>query len=137
MTARAIVAGVRANPDRDSAAYRAAAAQSIKRRAGGMPYDVIANEAKEIKAGAELLGEGRLIGNVREVLQPAVDKNGSLSSDLAPALVRIKYTYRYILPLKPALVDAWTPISPRTRSTSPISGPRARRRCPPAATTRP
>jgi len=108
ITSRAIVAGVHASPDRTSAAYRAAAAQSIKSELAAMPYDVIANEAKEIKAGAELLGEGRLIGNVREVLQPSVDKNGSLSSDLAPAIVRIKYTYRYILPLKPALIDAWT-----------------------------
>jgi subtilisin family serine protease len=108
ITSRAIVAGVRANPDRTSAAYRTAAAQSIKSELAAMPYDVIANQAKEIKASAELLGEGRLIGNVREVLQPSVDKNGSLSSDLAPALVRIKYTYRYILPLKPALVDAWS-----------------------------
>jgi hypothetical protein len=108
MTTRAIVAGVRTNPDRTSPAFRAAAAQSIKSELAGIPYDVIANEAKEIKAGAELLGEGRLIGNVREVLQPAVDKNGSLSSDLAPSLLRIKYTYRYILPMKPALVDAWT-----------------------------
>ena len=108
ITSRAIVAGVHANPDRTSTAYWAAAAQSIKSELAAMPYDVIANEAKEIKAGAELLGEGRLIGNVREVLQPSVDKNGSLSSDLAPALVRIKYTYRYILPLKPALVDAWS-----------------------------
>jgi subtilisin family serine protease len=108
ITARAIVAGTHANPDRTSAASRAATAQSIKSELAAMPYEVIANEAKEIKAGAELLGEGRLIGNVREVLQPSVDKNGSLSSDLAPALVRIKYTYRYILPLKPALIDAWT-----------------------------
>jgi hypothetical protein len=108
MTTRAIVAGVRTDPDRTSAAFRTAAAQSIKGDLAAIPYDVIANEAKEIKAGAELLGEGRLIGNVREVLQPAVDKNGSLSSDLAPGLLRIKYTYRYILPLKPALVDAWT-----------------------------
>jgi subtilisin family serine protease len=108
MTTRAIVAGVRTNPDRTSAAYLAAAAQSIKGELAGIPYDVIANEAKEIKAGAEMLGEGRLIGNVRELLQPAVDKNGSLSSDLAPGFLRIKYTYRYILPLKPALVDAWT-----------------------------
>ncbi len=108
ITSRAIVAGVHANPDRTSTAYRTAAAESIKSELAAMPYDVISNQAKEIKAGAELLGEGRLIGNVREVLQPSVDKNGSLSSDLAPALVRIKYTYRYILPLKPALVDAWT-----------------------------
>jgi subtilisin family serine protease len=108
ITSRAIVAGMHVNPDRTSAAYRAATAQSIKGELAAMPYEVIANEAKEIKAGAELLGEGRLIGNVREVLQPSVDKNGSLSSDLAPTLVRIKYTYSYILPLKPALIDAWT-----------------------------
>jgi subtilisin family serine protease len=108
MTTRAIVSGVRTSPDRTSAAYRAAVAQSIKSELAAISYDVIANDAKEIKAGAELLGEGRLIGNVREVLQPAVDKNGSLSSDLAPGLLRIKYSYRYILPLKPVLVDAWT-----------------------------
>ena len=108
ITTRAIVAGVHASADRTSAAYRAAVAQSIKGELAPIPYDVVANEAKEIKAGTELLGEGRLIGNVREVLQPAVDKNGSLSSDLAPALVRTKYAYNYILPLKPTLVDAWT-----------------------------
>jgi subtilisin family serine protease len=104
--ARAIVAGVHANPDRTSAAYRAAVAQSIKSELAAMPYDVIVDEAKEAKAGIELLGEGRLVGNVRDVLQPSVDKNGALSSDLAPALVRIEYTYRYVLPLKPTLVDA-------------------------------
>jgi subtilisin family serine protease len=108
VTTRAIVASMRASPDRTSAASRAAAAQSIKSELDAAPYVVIANEAKEIKASVELLGEGRLIGNIREVLQPSVDKNGSLSSDLAPTLVRIKYIYNYILPLKPALVDAWT-----------------------------
>ncbi len=108
ITARAVVAGERASADRTSAANRAAAAASVKGDLAGLPYEVISNEAKEIKAGYELLGEGRLIGNVREVLQPAVDKNGSLSSDLAPGLVRIKYIYDFILPLKPALVDVWS-----------------------------
>jgi len=108
ITTRAAVAGVRANPDRSSAANRAAAAASIKADLAPIPYDVIANEAKEIKAGSELIGEGRLIGTVREVLQPSVDKNGSLSSDLAPGLVRIKYSYNFILPMKPALIGVWT-----------------------------
>ena len=106
VTARAIVAGVRASPDRGSAAYRDAVARSINSELAPMPYDVIGNEAKEMKAGAELLGEGRLIGNIREVLQPSVDRNGSLSSELAPAMVRTKYVYDYILALKPVLVEA-------------------------------
>jgi len=105
---RAIVAGVRANPDRTSAAYRGAVAQALAVEITPLPYDVVGNEAKEIKAGAELLGEGRLIGNVREVLQPSVDKNGAMSSDLAPLLVRIKYVLVYVLPLKQTLVDAWS-----------------------------
>ena len=105
---RAFVAGVRANPDRSSAAYRAAVAQALAAEIKPLPYDVVGNEAKEIKAGAELLGEGRLIGNVREVLQPSVDKNGTLSSDLAPQLVRIKYVLAYVLPLKQTLIDAWS-----------------------------
>jgi subtilisin family serine protease len=108
ITTRAVVAGVRANPDLASVASRTAVVQSIKGELTPMPYDVIANESKEVKAGMELLGEGRLIGNIREVLQPSVDKNGSLSSDLAPGLLRIKYAYNFILPLKPALVEAWT-----------------------------
>ncbi len=105
---RAIVAGVRANPDRTSTAYREAVAKALAAEITPLPYDVVGNEAKEIKAGAELLGEGRLIGNVREVLQPSVDKNGALSSDLAPLLVRIKYVLVYVLPLKQTLVDAWS-----------------------------
>ena len=108
MISRAIVAGVHANPDRTSAAYKAAVEQSMKTELAAMPYDVIANDVKEMKEGAELLGEGRLIGAVREVLQPAVDKNGSLSSDLAPTVVRIKFTMDYILPLKSTLVDVDT-----------------------------
>ena len=108
ITARAVIAGTRASNDRSSEAYRKAAAESVARELAAIPYEVIANEAKEIKAGAEILGEGRLIGAVREVLQPSVDKNGALSSDLAPTFVRIKYTHTFVLPLKPALVSAWS-----------------------------
>ena len=105
---RAIIAGVKASADRSSPAFAAAVAQSIKADLAPLPFEVIANDAKEIKAGAELLGEGRMIGSVREVLQPSVDKNGALSSDLAPGLIRIKYVLTYVLPLKPVLVGTWS-----------------------------
>jgi len=105
---RSIIAGVKADPDRSSNAYRAAVGAALRGELMPLPYDVIANEAKETKAGLELLGEGRLVGAVREVLQPSVDKNGALSSDLAPMLIRIKYALVYVLPLKTTLVDAWS-----------------------------
>ena len=107
MTTRAIVAGVRTNPDRTSAAYLAAAAQSIKGELAGIPYDVIANEAKEIKAGAEVASEAVTLGYVRNVIQPTVDKAGALSSDLAPVIVNAKYRLVATLPLKATLVDTY------------------------------
>ena len=69
MTTRAIVAGVRTNPDRTSAAYLAAAAHSVKGELAGIPYDVIANEAQEINAGAEMLGISAVSPPIRA--QPA------------------------------------------------------------------
>src|SRR6266508_974074 len=44
---------------------------------------------------------------IRAVLQPTVDKTGSLSSDLAPGVVRAKFALAAALPLKDALIDAY------------------------------
>ena len=107
MTTRAIVAGERKAGNRDSEAYRSEVARSIADTLKPLPYEVIANEVKEAKAGAETLGEGRLIGSLRERLQPIVDKSGSLSSDLAPSVIAIKYALTFALPLKKTFVDAY------------------------------
>lgn len=107
MTTRAIVAGERKAGNRTSEAYHSEVAQSITDTLKPLPYDVIANEIREAKAGVETLGEGRLIGSVRESLQPIVDKSGSLSSDLAPGVIAIKYALIYALPLKQTFVDTY------------------------------
>ena len=124
ITTRAIVAGVHAKADRTSAAYRAEVAQSITAELAPLPYDVVANEVKEIKAGAELLGEGRLLGNVREVLQPVVDKTGSLSSDLAPASCAPSTRTTTFCRSSRRWSTPGPPTSPPTRSRSRTSGPR-------------
>ena len=72
-----------------------------------MPYAVIANDIKEAKASAELLGEGRCLGYINEVLQPTADKTGALSSELAPGLVSVRYALVLRLPLKQTLVDTY------------------------------
>ena len=107
ITTSAIVAGERKAGNRTSEAYRGEVAQSIADTLKPLPYDIIANEIKETKAGAETLGEGRLIGAVRERLQPIVDKSGSLSSDLAPSVIGIKYALTYVLPLKQTFIDTY------------------------------
>ena len=108
LSTKAIVAGERKAGNRTSPEYRSTVGRSIADALQPMPYEVIANDVKEIKAGAETLGEGRLIGALREQLQPIVDKSGSLSSDLAPTVVRIKYALAYSMPLKQTYVDTYT-----------------------------
>ncbi len=80
-----------------------------------LPYPVVENDIKSLKAGAELLGEGRIVGRTREVLQPMVDANGALSSDFAPQLVFARYALQYVLPLKRTLVDAFSSYLARHR----------------------
>jgi subtilisin family serine protease len=107
LTARAIVAAERKTGNVTSPEFRADVARAIADALPAMPYDLVANDIKEAKAGAETIGEGRIVGALRERLQPIVDRNGSLSSDLAPAIIGARYALVFVLPLKQTLVDAY------------------------------
>jgi len=108
LSQRAIIGAERKAGNRTSDAYRSEVGRSIAADLAPMPYEVIANDIKEAKARAEILGEGRVIGSLREFLQPTVDKNGGvLSSDLAPNLVGAKYVLTFQLPLKQTLADTY------------------------------
>ena len=87
---RAIVEARRVVGNTTSDAYRREVSRLITADLAGMPYDVIQNEIKEAKAGAEIMSEALALGYVNNVLQPTVDKAGSLSSDLAPIIVGVQ-----------------------------------------------
>jgi hypothetical protein len=72
-----------------------------------MPYPTVANTIKEVNQGAELVGENLVLGQIREVLQPTVDKAGALSSDFAPAIVSARYLLVTRLPLKQTLISTY------------------------------
>jgi hypothetical protein len=107
LQARAIIDARKASGATSGAAYQAAVAASLANALKPMPYAVIANEIKEAKAGAELLGEGRIYGYINEVLQPTADKSGALSSELAPGLVNARYGLLLRLPIKQPLIDTY------------------------------
>ena len=108
LQARAIIDGRKATGSGSGPAYLAAVRSSLEASLKPLPNEVIANDIKEAKASAELLGEGRLLGYVNEVLQPTVDKTGALSSELAPGLVSVRYALVLRLPLKQTLVDTYS-----------------------------
>jgi subtilisin family serine protease len=106
-TLRAIVEARRKVGDMTSDAYRREVARLVAAELAAMPYDVVQNEVKEGKAGLEMMSEALALGYVNNVLQPTVDKAGSLSSDLAPSIVGARYRMAVLLPLKAGLVDAY------------------------------
>jgi subtilisin family serine protease len=104
---RAMIAAQRKTGDRSSDAYRMEAGRLIDAELAQMPYDVVQNEVREAKASAEISSEALTLGYVRNVIQPTVDKAGSLSSDLAPIVIGAKYRLVALLPLKETLIASY------------------------------
>ena len=105
---RAMVAAAKETGSVNTPAYLAAVGKAIRKELDAYPYTVIANDIKSYKAGAETLGEGRILGGVKEVLQATLDKTGALSSDLAPGLVNARYSLETAIPLKQTLIETYT-----------------------------
>lgn len=105
---RAMVAAAKQTGGINTPAYFEVVATTIRKELDALPFDLIANDIKNYKAGAELMGEGRIIGNVRDVLQATLNKTGALSSDFAPGLISARYALETALPLKQTLVTTYT-----------------------------
>ena len=93
---------------RDTPAYRKAVTEGIARELAPLPYAVIGNDIRELKASAETIGEALVLGRVREVLQPMAASSGELSSDFAPSLLNARYALTASLPLKQVFIDSFS-----------------------------
>jgi hypothetical protein len=92
-----------------SEAWKAAVGEFITRELNAMPFAVVQNEVRELKASSEVIGEALIVGNLRERLQPIVTQNGgNLSSDFAPGLAGARYALTVTLPLKQTFIDTFT-----------------------------
>lgn len=105
---RAMVAAAKQTGGINTPAYFDAVAGHLRRELDSYPFEVIANDVRNFKAGAELIGEGRILGAVRDIYQATLDKTGALSSDLAPGLINARYALEVALPLKQTLIAAYT-----------------------------
>ena len=108
MQMRAIIGAQRKVGDRTSDAYRAEVGRLIGADLAPLPYEVVQNEVKEAKASAEIASEALVLGYMRNVIQPTVDKAGALSSDLAPVVINAKYRLVATLPLKRTLITTYS-----------------------------
>lgn len=92
----------------NSDAYRQAVAEFIARELAAAPFATVANEVRELKQSAELIGEALILGRAREVLRPIVDKSGSLSSEFSASVLSARYALTVALPLKAVYTEAFT-----------------------------
>jgi hypothetical protein len=88
-----------------TAAHAAAVGAFLDAALARMPADVVANEIRELKASAEISGEGLALGRVREVLQPIADANGALTGETAPGLVTARLALTRHVPLKAVFIE--------------------------------
>lgn len=105
---RAMVAAAKQTGGINTPAYFDAVAKAIRAELDSYPFAVISNDVKRFKAGSETIGEGVILGNVRDVLQATLDKTGALSSDLAPGLIGARFALETTLPLKQTLISTYT-----------------------------
>lgn len=96
-----------------------AVAAAVAAKLEQLPYAVIRNDIERAKSSMETVGETLVMGRVREVLQPVAKQSGTLSSDLAPALVAARYGLDFTLPLKGPLARTYADYLQRHRVERP------------------
>jgi subtilisin family serine protease len=92
---------------REGEAYTRVVAAGLKAELDPLPFDVVANSVRELKASAELIGEALILGQLREVMQPIVDRTGVLSSEFAPGVLNARFALVAVLPLKQTFASSF------------------------------
>lgn len=81
-------------------AYRAAFAEIYAEKINALPYEVVGDNIKSAKGSAEIVTDALLIGMIGSQIQPGLDKTGTVSGDVAQALVSRRSSIEAFNPLQ-------------------------------------
>ena len=81
-------------------AYRAAFAEIYAEKIDALPYEIVGDNIKSAKGSAEIVTDALLIGLIGSQVQPGLDKTGSVSGDVAQALVSRRSSIEAFNPLQ-------------------------------------
>jgi len=101
---RMMAKAAKAAGGREGDAYKRTVAEGLKQELDALPFDVVANDIRELKRSAEIISEALVLGRVREVMQPIVNRTGSLSSKFAPGIINSRFGLVASLPLKSTFI---------------------------------
>jgi subtilisin family serine protease len=84
----------------DEAAFRAAFKKAYEAKINSLPWEIVGEDLKQSKGSAEIVTAALILGNVQASFQPGVDKNGTISGDIATTLVGARSNVRNFVPLR-------------------------------------
>jgi subtilisin family serine protease len=93
-------------------------AELIK-RAMALPFGVVQDILKEVKAGAEIRSRNLVLGSIQSELEPAVKKTGSLDDGLAEAVIGERASLEVSIPLGKPIAAAMTAVIDANKVTKP------------------
>ena len=88
----------------DEATYKEAFQKIYTDRLSALPWDVVQADLKQAKGRAEVATENFLLGIVKSQFEPAIKETGSVSSEVAQALIGIRSGMKLDLPLREQVV---------------------------------
>ncbi len=85
--------------------YKNAFKKYFAEQVNALPWDVVQDDMESMKGRMEIWSENFLIGIIKSTIEPAVEKTGNISGDVANRLVGMYYTMNNVLPLKDEMVE--------------------------------
>ncbi|MEJ2538290.1 MAG: hypothetical protein P8048_14760, partial [Calditrichia bacterium] len=85
--------------------YKNAFKKYFAEQVNALPWDVVQDDMESMKGRMEIWSENFLMGIISSTIEPAVEKTGNISGDVANQLVGMYYTMNNVLPLKNEMVE--------------------------------
>jgi hypothetical protein len=89
-----LIAAKKSAPGQERATFEA----EFKRRLGALPYDLVQNDLKLIKAWQEIESANFFIGLIEDRYDSLAQQTGTIPRDAAQEIVRDRFTIREVLP---------------------------------------
>jgi len=87
-------------------AFQKAYQDELTKRTAALPYGVVQDELKSIKAGAELESRNLILGGIQSEIEPTVAKTHSLNDELAGAVIGARSSLTIFIPLEKPIAAA-------------------------------
>ena len=103
-------------------AFQQAFEKELTARANALPWDIVQDDLKSMKGSFEIRSRGLLLGVIQSELEPVVQKTGSLSNDLAGAVISLRSSLEIWCRSRTRLSRPSVPSSRPTMSPRPTFG---------------